>query len=114
MSGIFRSEYLKAYGTVLPGWIVGTAGAIRIPLPPGADKATEAKTKVYGYLLATVHNDGVIDFKFHEINRDDIPKAVEQRYTSAYTDFCFNENTDFRTRSAAASKEPAKSESEKK
>jgi hypothetical protein len=35
---------------VLPGWIVGTAGAVRYRLPPGVPVATIARTDVYGYL----------------------------------------------------------------
>jgi hypothetical protein len=29
MEGIFNTEYWRAHGGVLPGWIVGTAGAER-------------------------------------------------------------------------------------
>src|SRR5262249_55372102 len=64
MSGIFKSDYWNSHGGELPGWIVGTAGAVRYALPPDASRATEARTKVYGYLLATVHENGEIDFKF--------------------------------------------------
>jgi hypothetical protein len=39
---------------VLPGWIVGTAGAVRYRLPKDVNGAGEAKTDVYGYVLATV------------------------------------------------------------
>ena len=42
MQGIFASDYLKQHGGVLPGWIVGTAGAVRYPLPPLANKAEAA------------------------------------------------------------------------
>lgn len=95
MSGIFDSDYWRAHGGVLPGWIVGTAGAMRYPLPPDAGRAREAKQKTYGYLLATVHKDGTIDFNFREIERRDVPANVTQRYTPEFTDYCFNENTDF-------------------
>ena len=95
MSGIFDSDYWRAHGGVLPGWIVGTAGAMRYPLPPQAARAKEAKQKVYGYLLATVHDDGSIDFNFHELGRDSVPESVVARFTPQFTDYCFNENTDF-------------------
>ena len=58
MEGIFNTEYWKANGGVLPGWIVGTAGAERYPLPPTAGDAKAAKTNVYGYLIATVNPAG--------------------------------------------------------
>jgi hypothetical protein len=95
MSGIFNSEYWKAHGSELPGWIVGTAGAVRYALPPDAPRAQEARTKVYGFLLGTAHTDGSIDFKFEEIKRPDIPVAVSQRYTPEFVGFCFDKNTNF-------------------
>ncbi|HSK43491.1 MAG TPA: hypothetical protein VLA83_06345, partial [Candidatus Binatia bacterium] len=54
MSGIFNSQYWAGHGGELPGWIVGTAGAVRYALPPDASRAKEARAKVYGYLLGTV------------------------------------------------------------
>ena len=95
MSGIFNSTYWKAHGGVLPGWIVGTAGAQRYALPPDAPLAREARTKIYGFLLGTVHSDGSIDFKFEEIKRSDTPAAISQRYTPEFVDFCFDKNTNF-------------------
>ena len=97
MSGIFDSDYWREHGGVLPGWIVGTAGAMRYMLPPTADRATEARQRVYGYLLGTVHRDGSIDFAFQEIKRPDIPAAVEDRYTPEFVDTCFEKNIDTRT-----------------
>jgi hypothetical protein len=95
MSGIFNSEYWAAHGGELPGWIVGTAGAVRYALPPDAGHAKEARTKVYGYLLGTVHQDGKIDFKFEEIKKSDTPSAITDRYTPQFVDFCFDKNTAF-------------------
>ena len=95
MSGIFNSDYRKSHGGELPGWIVGTAGAVRYALPPDAPLAKEARTKVYGYMVGTVHADGSIDFKFEEIKLPDIPAAISQRYTPQFVDFCFNRNTAF-------------------
>src|SRR5207247_7077845 len=46
MSGIFDSSYWRAHGGVLPGWIIGTTGAIRYALPSGAAQAKEAKTNI--------------------------------------------------------------------
>ncbi|MGZ4854727.1 MAG: hypothetical protein ACXVKH_05830, partial [Candidatus Angelobacter sp.] len=95
MSGIFNSEYWQANGGELPGWIVGTAGAMRYALPPDAPRAKDARTKVYGYLLGTVHNDGKIDFKFEEVKQSDTPAAISQRYTPEFVNFCFDKNTAF-------------------
>jgi hypothetical protein len=104
MDGIFDSDYWRANGGVLPGWIVGTAGAERYALPSTADRAKEAKTKTYGYLLGDVRANGEIDFKFQEVRRADIPASVSQRYTPEFVDVCFTQNTNFRDWSAPASK----------
>jgi len=96
LSAIFNTEYWVANGGVLPGYIVGTAGARRYVLPPaGLYRAGEARQKVYGYLLGTVHEDGTIDFDFQEVKQHDVPAATLRQYTPALITFCFEQNTDF-------------------
>ncbi len=96
MDGTFNTDYWKANGGVLPGWIVGTAGAERYPLPENAHDAKAAKTNVYGYLLATVNPEGeppgTIKFKFEELKEDSIPNDVVQRFTPRFVHTCFVEN----------------------
>jgi hypothetical protein len=96
MDGTFNTEYWKANGGVLPGWIVGTAGAERYPLPPSSGDAKAAKTNVYGYLMATVNPEGAppgtIKFKFEELKEDSIPKDVVQRFTPKFVHECFAGN----------------------
>lgn len=104
MGGIFDSDYWREHGGVLPGWIVGTAGAMRYPLPPTANRAKEARQKVYGFLLGTVHPDGSIGFVFQEIKRQDIPAPIEQRYTQEFVDSCFEKNVDPRNFPLSGSK----------
>jgi hypothetical protein len=89
MDGIFSTDYWRTNGGVLPGWIVGTAGAIRYPLPANAADAKAAKTNVYGYLLATVSPDHTIQFKFREIAETDIPAAVVTRFSADFVHQCF-------------------------
>jgi hypothetical protein len=95
MSGIFNSEHWKANGGELPGWIVGTAGAVRYALPPDSAHAKEASTKIYGFLLGTVHKSGEIDFRLHEVNKADTSTEVIERYTPEFVNFCFDRNTAF-------------------
>jgi hypothetical protein len=94
--GIFDTDYWKSHGGVLPGWIVGTAGAHRYKLPEDAHKAEEARTNVYGYLLATAHDDGTIDFKFKEIKESAIPQDVVARFGRSLVHECFAGNSDVR------------------
>ncbi|HVI08254.1 MAG TPA: hypothetical protein VND65_08160 [Candidatus Binatia bacterium] len=91
MSDIYKTKRWHDAG-VLPGWIVGTGGAQRYPLPPGAE-LTKSRTYVYGYLLGTVFSDGHIDFDFTEIKEKDIPPDVKLRYTEKWIgDACFDGN----------------------
>lgn len=92
MDGIFNTESLRSRGEVLPGWIIGTAGAYRYKLPTQGSDAREAKTSVYGYLLARVSADGTIDFFFKQLEESDIPKSTDGRYTSKFVHWCFAEN----------------------
>ena len=82
----------NAKDAVLPGWIVGTAGAVRYRLPKDHKVATVAMTDVYGYLLATVARDSSITFEFKQVNPSDIPAGVVKEFTQPQVDWCFAQN----------------------
>jgi Calcineurin-like phosphoesterase len=92
MAGIFNTEYWRTHGGVLPGWIVGSAGAVRYALPPEHADAIAAETHVYGYLLGTVKPGGEIDFAFRHINESDVPAYVVDKYKQEFVHWCFAEN----------------------
>lgn len=94
MDGIFNTDFWKQNGGVLPGWIIGTAGAERYDLPPSSGDAKQAKTRVYGYLLATVtaSKSDPIQFSFKELQESDVPEAVRNRYTPALVHDCWVNN----------------------
>ena len=94
MNGIFNTDFWRNNGGVLPGWIIGTAGAERYVLPPNSGDAKEAKTRVYGYLLATVDSskDDPIHFEFRELQESDVPGSVVGRYTQAIVHDCWVNN----------------------
>jgi hypothetical protein len=97
MEGIFNTPYLREHGGVLPGWIVGTAGAVRYPLPPGYTDAKTAQTHVYGYLLAKVSPRGTNDrdpiwFEFHEVKEADVPAPVAKQFGSQFVHTCYADN----------------------
>src|SRR5947199_361759 len=54
MDNVYDSDYWRKNGGVLPGWIVGTSGAVRYRLPETATPGPNTRTDVYGYLLGTV------------------------------------------------------------
>jgi calcineurin-like phosphoesterase family protein len=94
MQGIFNTPEWRKRGVPMPGWIIGTAGAIRYPLPPNAGDAKEAKTGVYGYLLATVDTsqEEPITFEFRQLAESDVPADVVARYTPALVHDCWVNN----------------------
>lgn len=92
MSNVYNTEYWRAHGGVLPGWIIGTAGAARFPLPPDAPQADEALEKVYGYLVATVKPTGEIAFVFKRIEERDVPPDVVRRFGADFVHWAFEEN----------------------
>lgn len=103
MENIFNTDKLTDKGKKqpLPGWIVGTAGAVRYPLP---DKIPGAKTDVYGYLVATVTPDapdGAIQFSFKEVQESDVPQWVRERYPDALVPWCFARNSQNKESKAA-------------
>lgn len=100
MRDLFDTEYWRnpAHGgEVLPGWIVGTAGARRYALPelsPEMKQKTDAQTFVWGYLLATVETSGEIHFDFIKLDQQNVPTTVRSRYGDDFVNFCFAENKD--------------------
>lgn len=98
MENIFNTAAWNGKSEVLPGWIVGSAGAHRNPLPSDWKKAKDARTNVYGYLLGTVNpdgqSDGSIKFEFHEVRIDSVPSDVAARFHQGFVNWCFQKNTD--------------------
>jgi hypothetical protein len=97
MEGIFDSAYWREHGGVLPGWIVGTAGAVRYQLPANANLAKAARTNVYGYLFATVNPAGEpvgsIRFEFRELREPDVPPGTVSLMGTDLVHQCFTKNS---------------------
>lgn len=94
LANIFDSPKLKEGGErPLRGWIAGTAGAQRYPLPEGVSPSPAAVRDSYGYLLATVAADGTIAFTFKELSQGDVPATVKQRYPADFIPWCFESNS---------------------
>jgi len=94
LDGVYNTGYWRSHGGVLPGWIVGTAGAERYKLPSGVQPGKNAKAHVYGYLLATVTDskDDPIHFDFHELQVSDVPSKVVERFTGGFVRSCWDNN----------------------
>ncbi len=89
MENIFDTPQWKE--KVLPGWITGTAGAVRYRLPPATGPSQKAITDVYGYLLGTAAPDGEISFAFHKLSLDDL-LAVNAKTPESLVRWCYEEN----------------------
>jgi hypothetical protein len=91
MENAFNSAKIRAHTEVLPGWIVGTAGAERYPLPPEASSAKVAITHVYGYLVATISesNANPVTFEFKQLSESDVPASVVTKYKPAFVHECW-------------------------
>jgi hypothetical protein len=91
MSDVYKTSCRKPED-VLPGWIVGTAGAVRYRLPKEHSEAEIAQTDVYGYLLGTVTPEGHVTFAFRKIVPADVAGGTRARYGTDAVNKCFEEN----------------------
>lgn len=94
MENIYNTEMWRTHGGVLPGWIVGTAGAVRRPLPADLSGAGAAMTNVYGYLLATLRSGGDLQVEFRMLDEKDVSVPVASRFTPEFVHWCFAHNSD--------------------
>jgi hypothetical protein len=90
---IFDTSYWRQHASrVVPGLIIGAAGAYRYALPRDANRA--AKTHFYGFVQGIVHEDGQIDLQLRELSEDDLK---QNRWPNAPLDAiheCFQNNAD--------------------
>lgn len=90
MDHIFETAHWK--DKVLPGWIVGTAGAIRYKLPPETTPAQHAETNVYGYMIATVEPGGEVSFQVERLSLEDLRSVNGTAYPDALIRWCYEQN----------------------
>jgi hypothetical protein len=93
MDGAFNTNYWRTHGGSLPGWIIGTAGAVRYALPLEKDQARAAEFDVYGFLVGAVEPNGEIEFTYKHVEETDVPAQVAQRFTRPFVHWCFAENS---------------------
>jgi hypothetical protein len=95
MANIFNTAANRARDAVLPGWIIGTAGAERYPLPKDTGGASAAETNVYGYATARVRlgEADPIRIEFHRIEEKDVPPGIVETYGEPVVHGCFAGNS---------------------
>jgi hypothetical protein len=94
LENIFNTDQTSKHGGVLPGWIIGTAGAVRYDLPPKVNPGPDARKNVYGYLLATVNADGTINFEFQNLDEASVPVGIVNRYKPEFVHWCWDQNSE--------------------
>ena len=94
MANVFRTADWK--GKELPGWIVGTAGAVRYRLPAEAGPDQKPLTNVYGFLEGTAMRDGSITFGFQSLSLADLLAANQGKQPEPLVRWCFEENSQAR------------------
>lgn len=82
----------KHGGGVVPGWVVGTAGARRYPLPQGVKPGPNARQHVYGYLLGHVDKHGKVTFAFRELDEAALQRTRSPDYSEETVGFCAAQN----------------------
>jgi hypothetical protein len=90
MDNIFETADWK--DKVLPGWIIGTAGAQRYKLPPEATPAQHAQTNVYGYMIASVARDGEVSFAFERLSLEELRAISGSAYPESLIRWCYENN----------------------
>jgi hypothetical protein len=97
LANVFDTSYWRDpdhHARVLQGWIVGSAGAERYPLPAGMVPGPGAQAHVYGFLTGRVAPDGQIEFAFHALTEADQQRARLPDYSPAVVHACFEGNPD--------------------
>jgi hypothetical protein len=89
---VYDTSFWQKEGTVLPGIIIGSAGAQRYVIPPTADQV-HSKTDIYAYLRATVHQDGKVDFSLEKIDADKILAVKWPNAPLSQVQWCIDHNT---------------------
>ena len=92
LGDVYRTDAWK--GKVLPGWIVGTAGAVRYRLPAGTAPGPGAMTDVYGYMVGTAAADGSVAFAFHQVTPADLLLSNRDKYPESLVRWCIDQNKD--------------------
>jgi hypothetical protein len=95
MEDVYRTDTWK--GKVLPGWIVGTAGAVRYRLPSGTVAGPKAMTDVYGYMVGTASPDGSIAFSFHQTPLEELLQVNRGKYPDSLVRWCVTQNKQLTT-----------------
>lgn len=93
LANIYNTGPWQSNGGVLPGWLIGTAGAQHYAVPPEVKSFTTWAENEYGYAL--VHLDTArpsIEVQFVPVKKQDLGAALVNKFGHDAVDFCFSGN----------------------
>ena len=93
LTDIYNTGAWQTHGGVLPGWLVGTAGAQHYSIPPEVKSFATWAENQYGYAVVRVAPDtGAVQVRFVQVKRQDVSAALIGQFGQAAVDFCFSRN----------------------
>ena len=93
LTDIYNTGAWQSNGGVLPGWLVGTAGAQHYSVPPEVKSFATWAENQYGYALVQVTpGTGAVQIRFVPVQRQDLSAALIGEFGQAAVDFCFSGN----------------------
>jgi hypothetical protein len=93
LADIYNTGAWQSNGGVLPGWLVGTAGAQHYSVPPEVKSFTTWAENQYGYAIVHVTPaTGAVHVRFVPVKRQDLGAPLIAEFGKAAVDFCFARN----------------------
>lgn len=95
LTNIYNTGAWQTNGGVLPGWLVGTAGAQHYSVPPEVKSFATWAENEYGYTVVHVTPGGgsrSVEVEFVPISRKDLAPEAESQFGPDTINFCFSEN----------------------
>jgi len=96
LADVYNTGKWQGNGGVLPGWIVGTAGAQFYSVPPGVKDFTKYAQGQYGYVVVTVNSSRAsrdpVQLKFVQIKESELGPEIVNKFGVDAVRFCFSEN----------------------
>jgi hypothetical protein len=95
LEDIYNTGSWQSSGGVLPGTLIGTAGAQHFSVPPEVKSFAAWAENQYGYALVRVDPNGgtrAVDVRFVPVKRQDISAAAISKFGRNAVDFCFSQN----------------------
>lgn len=96
LADVYNTSYWQTSGGVLPGYLIGTAGAEHYSVPPEVKEFTQYAENQYGYMVITVNGDpkshNPLTVQFVPVKRKDLLPDAIRKFGLDAVNFCFTGN----------------------